>query len=347
MALLLVLQLSQSAVESFNPRLSVKLLLAAGIGLTGLALEMFRSSDRDRREPWVVAPAAGAAAAFLTVLILGVTGGISEAGPVPLKDQIEDARAAGEAGPRHSIGTERVDFRGSGRESYLFEFGDNEGTPSARARSDELQVWDVRGGQFVKGLHFEPRPLGDEALLFQFRGVGDIDGDGAEELIGGYGTPAIRGELLVPFAIDWDADTGGYRLIALTPAPAEFRSRAKGEDVKGLRAAYSRRLTLANRSGNPASVKLAGYPAQDFTVSESRQVLINAYATDIRTRARVMEIQPQLFRRTGGPPAIAPCALSGTAQETAALPHAADQRLEGALQDYWRKASRGRHCAPR
>jgi hypothetical protein len=347
LVLLLFLQLSQQAVESFNPRIAITLLFAAGIGLTGLALEMFRSSDHDRGEPWVMAPAAGAAAAFLAVLVLGVTVGLSEAGPVPLKDQIENARAAGEAGPRRSIGVERVDFRGSGRESYFFEFGDGEGTPSGEARSDEIQVWDVRGGQLVRGLAFEPRRLGDEELLFQFRGIGDIDGDGAEELIGGYGTPAIRGELLLPFAVDWDTDSGRYKLIALTAVPPKFATRARGEDVEGLRAAYGRPLTLTNRPENTSSVRLEGHPAQDFTVSESRQVLINAYSTDIRTNGRVMEIQAQLFRRTGGPPSITPCKLSDTTRETALVPLAADQRLEGALQDFWRKASRGRHCAPR
>lgn len=205
----------------------------------------------------------------------------------------------------------------------------------------------MRGGQLVKGLDFEPARLGDEELLFQFRGIGDIDGDGAEELIGGYGTPAIRGELLIPFAVEWDADAGGYRLIALTSTPPEFATAPRGEDVRGLRDAYRRRLTLTNRAENAASVRLAGYPAQDFTVSESRQVLINAYATDISTRKRLMELQPQLFRRTGGPPAITPCALSDTSRSTAALPLARDQRLEGALHDFWKKASRDRHCAPR
>jgi hypothetical protein len=311
-----------------------------------MALEMFNRSGRNPRDLWVVGPAAGAAAAFLAILVIGLTGGISTAGPVPLKDQIENARAAGEAGPRHSIGTERVNFRGSGRESYFFEFGDADGTPRGQARSDEIQVWDVRGGQFVRALGFEPQPLGDEELLFQFRGIGDIDGDGAEELIGGYGTPAIRGELLLPFAVDWDSDTGGYRLIALTSEAPTFRTSGRGQDVAGLRAAYRKRLTLRNRLGNAPSVNLGGYPVQDFTVSESRQVLIGAYTTDIKPSQRVMEIQPQLFRRTGGPPAMTPCVLSDTTKLTAGLPLAAEQRLEGALQDHWRRASRGRHCSP-
>jgi hypothetical protein len=308
---------------------------------------MFQRNDGDVRQPWVFVPAAGAGAAFAAVLVLVLTMGLSPPDPVPLRDQIEDAKAAGQAGNRKSIGTERVDFRGAGRESYVFEFGDEEGAARARPRSDLLQVWDVRGGELVRGLSFEPRLLGDEEALFQFRGVGDIDGDGAEELIGGYGTPAIRGELLIPFVVDWDSDARRYRLIALTPDPPEFATDARGEDAEGLRSTYGKRLTLVNRRGNTPGARLTGYPAQDFMLSPSHQVLVNAYTSDIRANPgrRVMELQPQLFRRTGGPPALTPCMLAGTERLTPSLPLASEQRLEGSLQELWRRASRGRNCA--
>ena len=72
----------------------------------------------------------------------------------------------------------------------------------------------------VRELRFEPREVfpGEEAL-FQFRFIGDIDGDGADELVGGYGTPAIRGELLLPFAVDWNDDADRYELVSLAPSP--------------------------------------------------------------------------------------------------------------------------------
>jgi hypothetical protein len=346
LGLLRVLQLLQQAIDGLDARFEIGLLFAAGIGLFGLAWEMFQRSDGDLRQRWVFVPAIAGGAAFLAVLVLVATIGLSPPDPVPLKDQIENAKAAGQAGNRKSIGTERVDFRGAGRQSYFFEFGDEEGTAGAKARSDELQIWDVRGGKLVRALTFEPSPLGDEEALFQFRDVGDIDGDGAEELVGGYGTPAIRGELLIPFVVDWDSDARRYRLVALTPEPPEFATGARGEDVDGLRSTYGKRLTLVNRPQNTPSARLAGYPAQDFMVSPSHQVLVNAYTTDIRLNRgrRVMELQPRLFRRTGGPPALTPCMLARTEKLTPSLPFAGEQRLEGALQDFWRGASRGRNC---
>ena len=346
LGLLVLLQLLQQAIEGLDARFEIGLLFAAGIGLIGLAWEMFQRSDGDVRQPWVFVPAVGGGAAFVAVVILVLTIGLSPPDPVPLKDQIENTKAAGQAGNRKSIGTERVDFRGAGRKSYFFEFGDEEGTPRTRARSDELQIWDVRGGELVRALTFEPRLLGDEEALFQFRGIGDIDGDGAEELVGGYGTPAIRGELLMPFVVDWDSDARRYRLIALTAEPPTFVTGARGDDVEGLRSAYAKRLTLANRRGNRPATRLAGYPAQDFMLSPSHQVLVNAYTTDIRASRdrRVMELQPQLFRRTGGPPALTPCMLARVEKLTPSLPLASEQRLEGALQDFWKRASRGRNC---
>jgi hypothetical protein len=343
--LLLVLQLVQQAVDSFDPRLVVTLLLAAGIGLTGLAIEMSRTGDRKWREPWAVVPAAGAGAAFLSVVVLGLTIGIrtpEPPEPVPLGEQVENARAAGARGDRQSIGSERVDFRGSGQRSYFLEFGDEPGVPRGRARSDEIQVWDVRGGELRRALAFEPGLLGQERTLFQFRDVGDIDGDGAEELVGGFGTEAIRGEVLVPFAVDWDSDARRYRLIVLTPQPPEFATKARGPDERGLRSTYLKRLALTNR--HPGSFGFAGYPAQDFTVSRGHQILVKAYVSDIRPDRRVLELQPQLFRRTGGSPGVTPCALEGRPTLTAELPLARSQRLEGALQEFWREASEGRNC---
>ena len=348
--LLLGLQVAQQLIDSFDPRLVIKLLVVAGIGLTGLAFEMYRNSGRDWSQPWVIGPTAAAVVLFALVFVLGLTVGIrmpEPPEPLSLEEQVENARAAGERGTRQSIGRERVDFRGSGQQSYVLSFGDEQGTPADRARSDEIQVWDIRGGDLHEALVFEPRLLDGEQALFQFRDIGDIDGDGAEEFVGGYGTSAIRGELLLPFAIDWDTDARRYRLISLSPDPPEFATGARGDDVEGLRAAYRNRLALANRPPNPQSLRLAGYRAQDFTVSRSHQVLVNAYVSDIRPRLneRLVELQPQLFRRTGGAPAVIPCMLDGIETLAAPLPVAASQRFEGALQDFWRKASRGHNCA--
>ena len=270
--------------------------------------------------------------------------------PVPpsVEEQVEEAKTAGALGPRHIIDAKRGDFHGSGTQSYFFAFSDDTGATSPqRARSDEIQVWDVRAGKLTQVFSFEPRLLGEEQALYQFRDMGDIDGDGADELVGGYGTEAIRGELLVPFAIDWDSDTKSYRLISLAPGPSRFATHARGEDVEGLRDAYERPLRLTDRRPDQPRIELAGYPAQDFTVTPTHEVLISSYVADIRANrsSRLVEVQPHILHRTGGPPAMTRCDLVGEPRLTATLPLAQIRILEGALREFWREESEGRNCA--
>lgn len=301
-----------------------------------------------RVDPLVAALAAGCLLCFGWVGYYVATGTFKKPPTQSIADQVEEAKAAGEQGNRQMIAQARGDFHGSGKQSFFFAFGDERDTPPGEARSDEIEVWDVRGDELRRAFAFEPRLLGDEQTHFQYRDVGDIDGDGADELVGGYGTEAIKGELLVPFALDWDADSRGYRLVSLTPEPPAFATEGRDEDVRGLRDTYRKRLNLTDRAGEERPLKLAGYPAQDFTVSDSDQLLINAYVTDIRPRLsqRLMELQPQLFHRTGGPPEISPCRLQGTETLTGGLPQSDVRLLEGAVKDFWRQVSEGRFCAP-
>jgi hypothetical protein len=340
---LLVLAAAQTAVESFDPRREVSILVTAGLGLATFAVEMLRSSGRGALHPLVLVPAAAAAAALVAVAVIGVTVGLSEPG---LSEQLEKAQADGQRGQRRSIGRERADFRGSGEKSYVLEFGDDPRTPREDARSDEIQVWDVRDDKLSMAFRFEPRLLGSERALFFFRGVGDIDGDGVEEFVGGYGTEAIRGELLVPFVIDWDADAGRYRLISLAREPAELATTGRGADVAGLRATYRKRLRLVNRHHEWPSLRVVGFPAQNFAVSPSNQALISGYTIDIQPRRseRLVEVQPQLFDRTGGPPTVRECTLGG--RQPLSLRGLARGNLWRDLQRFWREASRDRDCAP-
>ncbi len=243
--------------------------------------------------------------------------------------------------------TERADFHSSGEQSYFLVFGDAGGTPAARARSDEIQIFDQHGDELERVLRFEPKPLGSgtsaEPLLFQFRFIGDIDGDGADELVGGYGTPAIRGELLLPFAVDWDEDASGYRLVSLAPEPVRLETRARGEDVAGLRAAYAQRLRIIDVDGERT---LAGYRAQDFTVSGDPHRLIGAYVSDIRREGleRLVELRPANFHRTGGSPRVTPCRLLDTGSVVATAPTAKARPLHLAALEEWLKVSKDQFC---
>ena len=301
-----------------------------------------------RVDPVLAGLLAGFGLCFVAVGYYIATDSFKAPVPPTLEEQVEEAKTAGALGPRHIIDAKRGDFHGSGTQSYFFAFSDDTGaTPPKRARSDEIQVWDVRAGKLTQVFSFEPRLLGEEQALYQFRDLGDIDGDGADELVGGYGTEAIRGELLVPFAVDWDSDTKSYRLISLAPDASRFATHARGEDVEGLRDAYERPLRLTDRGPNRQKIELAGYPSQDFTVTPTHEVLVSSYVADIRANrsSRLVEVQPHILHRTGGPPAMTRCDLVGEPKLTASLPLAQIKILEGALREFWREESEGRNCA--
>jgi hypothetical protein len=301
------------------------------------------------RDGLLLVPAVIGSLALAAVGLLALTGNFEKPKPPTIAEQAQDARRAGSAGPREVVDAERVDFHGSGERSYFFAFGDADGVPPTRARSDELQVFDQRGDDLDRAFRFEPSPLESgasrEQLLFQFRFIGDIDGDGADELVGGYGTPAIPGELLVPFAVDWDEDAGSYRLVSLAREPASLETRGRGDDVRGLRDAYERRLRLTDMKQE--KLRFAGFPAQDFTVAPDPHRLVAGYVSELRKGGaeRRVELQPSTFQRTGGRPRVTQCRL-GSRPLTVKAPRGKARPLYAVTLEAWLKASKDRFCIP-
>src|SRR5438094_455294 len=84
--------------------------------------------------------------------------------------------------------------RGSGGKAHVLLFEDRRPTPDAR--SDELRVYEERGNALKLALRF--RPEGPRAV-FAYRATTDVDFDGADEVVGGYGYPTSR-QAMVPFA---------------------------------------------------------------------------------------------------------------------------------------------------
>jgi hypothetical protein len=292
----------------------------------------------------------GSLACLAIVGLLALTGGFQRGTPPTLAERLDDAKRAGTRDGRVVKFERAVDFRGSGEPARVFVFGHPSGTPAARARSDELQVWERRRGELRRALSFQPEKVDGQLVVYQHRDVGDIDGDNADELVGGWGTSAIPGELLIPSAVDWDPSDDRYRLVPLTRGPAELSTKARGEDAAGLRGAYGSRLTLkdAARDSDGAREELPGFEAQDFTVSPSHQVLIAAYATEVVANRshRLLEVQPHLFHRTGGEPRMTRCDLQGTRSHTVRLPTDDIVSLHLALHDHWRDVSEDRFCVP-
>jgi hypothetical protein len=301
------------------------------------------------RDVLLVGPGGLGGAALIVIAILALVGEFEQPKPATIADQAQEARREGSVGSRQVVDAERADFHGSGEPSYFYVFGDAQDVTPAEARSDELQVFDQQGDELERAFRFEPRPVmlgaGAEPALFQFRFIGDIDGDGADELVGGYGTPAIRGELLLPFAVDWDEDAQRYRVVSLAPKPARLASPARGDDVAGLRAAYA---TPLNMTDVESKDKLAGYRAQDFAVSADPHRLVGAYVSDVRQAGseRLVELQPSNFGRTGGRPQVTPCKLIDSGPVMTVAPTAKARPLHLVTLEQWLKASKDRFCIP-
>ena len=231
-----------------------------------------------------------------------------------------------------------VDFHGTGQESYVFSFRDQSRSHKRSSQADEIQVWDVVGGDTLKErFHFQP----DDPAVFQFRGVADVDGDGDQELIGGFGPTTHSGELLVPFAIDWNSDTGKYRIVDLHPSPPSLDVK----DTRRIRRAtvpYQTFTTYTDGNGNSVS----GYPSQDFAVIPDAQRLISGYLIGSPTGSKPasLDVEVELFDTQASSPHLRDCNFPGdkpvlAREQSGAL-------LFNVLDERWATVSANKRCAP-
>ena len=217
-------------------------------------------------DPWLLLPAAACLFALLWFgLSTAVNGGIEKPRQPTIGEQVAEIRSEGAEGPQLSDNPNTVDLHGSGQDSWIFSFRDE----GQRSQGDEIEVWDVIGGDQLE-LRFRFQPA--RPAVYQYRGAADINGDGDEELIGGYGPTAPTGELLVPFALDWDAETQEYRLIPLHPSPPSLDVKETPR-IATATAAYRERTKYSDGRGH----SVRGYPAQDFAVIPEDKRLVSGY----------------------------------------------------------------------
>lgn len=300
-----------------------------------------RGPGKARRDRGLLIPAGLAIAALAAVAGFALTGNFDKAPPPSIAEQAASAAREGAAGTRAVIMRERADLHGSGESSYVFAFDDGDETPEGKERAAEIQVWDQHGDDLELAFRFEPSEEG----VFQVRGIADIDGDGADELVGGYGTERVPGELLVPFALDHDDDSGGYRLVSLAPQPPALDIEPSGGDAAELRGMYESRLTFVDVEEGKA-LSLSGFRSQDFVVTPEPRRLISAYVADIHPgrETRVVEVEAEAFDLTGGSPQVGSCELSGVGILSMQMPFSRARLLHNALLERWLERSKNRYC---
>ena len=284
------------------------------------------------RDPAVLATVFGAFLFVTCVLLYALGGNFQKPKPPTIAQQAAKARRLASAGPGEIVDQERVDFRGSGERSFFLAAG----TPSAH----RLEIWDREGDRLRRAFEFTPR----EKAVFSFSFIDDVDGDGADELVGGFGDTTITGELLLPFVVDWDEDAGQYRLVSLARTPPTLSARARDRDAEGLRkTTYLKRFQVVDRSGKES---VAGYRSQDFAVTRRPMRLISAYVVRVdRRKRRLVELQAHTFNRTGGVPRVRRCELSRGRTVLRTVPDiGGEPALEKATLINWLESTRGRAC---
>jgi hypothetical protein len=263
-----------------------------------------------------------------------INGGIEKPRQPTIGEQVAAIRSEGADGPRVSDKPNTVDLHGSGQNSWVFSFRDE----GQRSQADEIEVWDVVGGdKLEQRFSFQPaRPA-----VYQYRGAADINGDGDQELIGGYGPTSPTGELLVPFALDWDAEAHEYRLIPLHPSPPSLDVRETSRIARAT-AAYRQRTKYSDGQGD----SVRGYPVQDFALIPRDQRLVSGYV--IRDRGeRVpasIAVEVEVFDTQAARPRVRDCNFPD--DEPVVIRDDPGALMFNLLTEKWSAVTQRMRCAP-
>ena len=283
---------------------------------------------------------AGAAATALALLAatvaVSLAGGFSEPS---LSTRLDTIQRDATRGLRVVKFNRTADFHGSGEQSYLFMFHDKRPLPASRAprplTSDELRIYDRSGNGLRLRFRFQPREPG---VVFQYRFLGDLDGDGSEELVGGYGVPGEGSEALLPFMVDWDEGDDRYRLTALQTSPVVPVATPSALGLPYVDT-YKRRLTL-----HDGERTLSGFRVQDFA-SVGSQRLVSAVVVKPQTPTLVgtVELKPGIVRFASSGPVLTPCRLAGLENPRIRWP--LNRALVSVIAERWPAVAKSRGCA--
>jgi hypothetical protein len=304
-------------------------------------LEPTRPSDAPRdatgnaRDRWVIATGAVAVAGLAATIAVSLGGGFSEP---TLAERVDSIRQSATRGFRTAEMTRTADFHGSGEKSYFFLFADKRtlprpGAPRPRT-SDELRIYDRSGDSLKLRFRFQPDAPG---VVWRYRFLGDIDGDGEEELVGGYGVPGEAAEALMPVMVDWDEGANRYRMTSLQPEPLLPVTTPSALGAPFVET-YKRRLTL--RDGGRS---LSGYRVQDFAVVRPQRLIRGVVVKPMTpTLTGTVELKPSILEMAGLGPRARACRINGIDAPRILWP--SNRLLANVIGDRWPAVSKSRPC---
>lgn len=169
--------------------------------------------------------------------------------------------------------------------------------PLGPPKSDEVRIYDLINGELMERFRYRP-PAPRPGLAYEFSILksGDLDGDGAGEVVGIFRTVVDNGQGLLeqagveyPLAISWDPRHGEYRADPLLPDSFdEIDFGNVSSDTRRRRRAYSTPLLLS-RSRSEA---VRAYGAEELTLTTHNGeplLLAGLIVEDVGTILEVVE----------------------------------------------------------
>jgi hypothetical protein len=325
-----LIQMMSELLGLFDLRLSIKILVIATAGLAALAFQL-----RDM-EPGVASRAVWALCgmAALGAVGIGVIGGFV----IPsLDEQIADVRRDASREGKRVYEFPAAHFHGGKSESRLFYIEESDRykrvyrSPSPLA-SGEIRIYDVHDGDLTEAFRFQPED--GKTAVFRYRFLGDLDHDGDEELIGGYGCPQDQSEALLPFAVYWDDPAARYRIASLQNEWPDGQLMAQPRpSAQAFRGGYREPVSFRDESED---LSISGYRVQDFAVTKNG-LMINGLAVDARTPSRIGEVELAVnqIRLSDNAPVVVPCKLR--TERALLAPWPSDRPLHRVLADRWER----------
>lgn len=269
-----------------------------------------------RREPSLRYLAGGFAALVIGLGVAALTEGVQRKTESIGKQLAKVKKHATEDGQRLNK-TVITDFRGTGEKSYFLVFRSGAARRTrgqderSRSQSDEVRILDVDEGKLVERLRFQPQGN----YRFGFRAAGDVDGDGASELFGGWArlggadAPGLGVTRPVPVAFS-KADSGDkYRQDGLLRAPGRLEPELQapeGAAARRIVRSYSEPLELVDVVDPNEMV--SGYRAEETALAQRGQDarLVVAYlaSAERSTSPKQIELRAWTFTFESGYPQL-------------------------------------------
>lgn len=306
--------------------------------------EPFKAAAPERWDLTARVLAGGAGAAAVMMVLVLALAGFSAPTPPPMAQQIAklERRAAQDGQFMRAIVDKPVDLHGTGQQSRVFT-SVAVSPRRGEAPSEELRIYDDDDGWLEKAFRFRPA---DAGVKFELRGVLDVDGDGAAEIVGAFAAPDARNAML-PVAIDWQSLSQRYALVPLDLGPPQLGDVELPEHfrvaARQYRDKYAAAVTIHDAKG---AQSVTGHRVQDFVVTNPPRIVAAYFLRppfDVTKDEALYELHAAILT-VGRKPSLTPCALAGVAPPRMEI-LLAERSQRQALEKTWAHAAADRYCA--